>query len=190
MGYGAERAPMRDDFCSHCGTAFAERTRYPRTCGGCNVKVWANPIPVSVVLVPVQRGDALGLLVIRRAIPPGAGKLALVGGFLEEHETWQEGGSREVREETGAVVDARTLVPFWYASTAPHPSRVLLFSVAEPVTLEQLGPFTPDAETAERGLIFGAGGLDDVFAFALHAEAVRRFFSARGIDREHGHVVV
>lgn len=181
---------MRDDFCSHCGTAYGDRSRYPRTCGACKVTVWANPVPVSVVLVPVVHQGATGLLVIRRAIPPGIGKLALVGGFLEEHETWQQGGAREVREETGVRIDEGSLRPFWFTSTDPRPNRVLLFSVSAPLDAGALGPFTPDGETSERGLVFGARGLEELFAFSLHVEAARRFFGEKSIDREHGHVVV
>ena len=35
-------------------------------------------------------------------------------------------------------------------------------------------------------MIFGADGLDEVFAFALLAEAVRRYFVERGDGAEHG----
>ncbi len=122
---------------------------------------------------------------IRRGIEPGKGKLALVGGFLEEHETWQEGGARELFEETGAKVDATTLTPFWFTSTAPRPNRVLLFSEAKPVG--SIEPFAPDHETTERGLIFGPAGLDEIFAFPLHVEAARKWFAAKGITGAHAY---
>lgn len=172
---------MRDAFCGYCGKAFDAPSSYPRTCVGCQATIWANPIPVSVVLVPVTFEGRTGLLVVRRAIQPGEGKLALVGGFLEEHETWAEGAAREVREETGALVDAGRLEPFWFASTSPHPNRVLLFSIAPPIDGSALGPFVPNAETRERGLVFGPEGLAELVAFPLHFEAARRFFAARGI---------
>jgi 8-oxo-dGTP diphosphatase len=169
----------RDRFCSHCGTAYAEVARYPRSCSGCGVQTWANPIPVSVVLVPVEHEGATGLLVVRRAIEPRLGLLALVGGFLEEHESWQEGGAREVREETGVVVDAATLTPLWFVSTEPRPNRVLLFSVSAPPS--SLPAFVPSHETSERGLVFGPDGLEETFAFPLHVQAARRFFAERAI---------
>jgi len=56
------------------------------------------------VLVPIVHGGREGLLVIRRSIDPGKGKLALTGGFLEEQETsgdlagWRRArGARGVR---------------------------------------------------------------------------------------------
>lgn len=180
--------PVRDTFCSFCGTAYSTPLRYPRTCASCNVQVWANPIPVSVVLTPVVHEGNTGLLVVRRGIEPGKGKLALVGGFLEEHETWQEGGAREVLEETGVRVDASSLTPFWFTSTEPRPNRVLLFSSAAPVDASAFGAFVKNTETEARGVVFGPSGLAEVFAFPLHVEAARRFFAERGITAAHGFV--
>jgi ADP-ribose pyrophosphatase YjhB (NUDIX family) len=179
-------APARDTFCSYCGTRYDEPLTYPRTCTACKTQVWANPIPVCVALVPVEHSLGTGLLVIRRAITPGIGKLALVGGFLEEHESWQTGCAREVREETGIEIEPSGLVPLYYTSSAPRPNRVLLFALARELKASELSPFSPDSETSERGLVFGFGGLDDVFAFSLHAEAARRYFAERAIERPHG----
>lgn len=180
----------RDTFCSFCGTKYEAASSYPRTCTSCKTMVWANPLPVSVVLVPVVKDGRTGVLLIRRAIQPGLGKLALVGGFLEEHETWQVGGAREVREETGVAVDATKLQAFWFTSTEPKPNRVLLFSVAPPMEVAALGAFTPDKETSERGVVFGPDGIDELFAFNLHAEAVRRFFKERSITGKHDYATV
>ncbi len=149
------------------------------------MEVWANPIPVSVVLVPVVHDDREGLLVVRRGIEPGLGKLAIVGGFLEETETWQEGGARELREETSVTVDPKTLESFWFTSTAPKPNRVLLFSIAPRVTSSSLAKLEPNHETLERGLVFGPNGLDEVFAFPLHVDAARRFFESRNQKGAH-----
>ena len=176
---------MRDTFCSHCGTKYVDATSYPRTCESCKTTVWANPIPVSVVLVPVEDGGKTGLLVVRRAIEPKLGKLALVGGFLEEHESWQQGGAREVREETGAEIDATTLETLWFASSEPRPNRVLLFSIARAITVAALPAFHADTETSERGLVYGPDGLDEVFAFPLHVEAARRYFARAGVTGPH-----
>ena len=177
---------VRDSFCSFCGTAFAEATGYPRRCAACGSEIWANPVPVGVALVPIASDARVGLLVIRRAIPPHIGKLALVGGFLEEHESWQAGCVREVREETGVTIDAAAIAPFWFTSTEPRPNRVLLFGVAERIERAALAPFAPNHEVSERGVVFGPDGLDDVLAFPLHAEAARRFFRERTITGAHG----
>jgi ADP-ribose pyrophosphatase YjhB (NUDIX family) len=178
----------RDAHCHACGAAFADTARYPRTCPACGLQVWANPVPVSVVLVPVRHEGRVGLLVVRRAIEPKKGLLGIVGGFLEEHESWQHGGAREVIEETGARIDPNALTPFWFTSTEPRPNRVLLFSVAAEIDAREVAPFAPNSECSERGLVFGPEGLGEVLAFPLHAEAARRYFASRGIVGEHGYV--
>lgn len=175
----------RDTFCSHCGTRFADPSSYPRTCAACGVQTWANPIPVAIALVPVIDGARTGLLVVRRAIPP-VGKLALIGGFVEEHESWQACAAREVREEAGVEIDPTKLEPLWYASSEPRPNRVLMFSLAAPLQAAELPPFVPNTEASERGIIFGPDGVDDLLAFSLHAEAARRYFAARSIQAPTG----
>jgi ADP-ribose pyrophosphatase YjhB (NUDIX family) len=122
---------------------------------------------------------------VRRGIEPGKGKLALVGGFVEEHETWQAAAAREVREETSVLVDPASMDPFWYVSTEPRPNRVLLFAIAAPLDGAKLPPLAPNAETAERGLVFGSRGLEDVFAFPLHVKAAKRWLDARGLESAH-----
>jgi ADP-ribose pyrophosphatase YjhB (NUDIX family) len=181
-------ALARDTHCSFCGTAYPGPLSYPRTCPNCSTQVWANPLPVSIALVPVRDGAREGLLVVKRAIEPRQGFLALVGGFLEEHETWQQGAARETREETGVLVDPSSLQPFWFASSNPKPNRVLLFGVAAPLDASALPPFTTTNETTERGLVFGPEGLDALFAFPLHVEALRRYFESRGVTGPHDYV--
>jgi ADP-ribose pyrophosphatase YjhB (NUDIX family) len=143
-------------------------------------------MPVCVVLQPVLHGGREGLLVVRRAEQPRVGWLTLPGGFLEDHELWQEGSAREVLEESGAIILPATLTPFWFTSTTPRPNRVLLFSVGTP--LASLPPFQPTNETSERGLIFGPDGLDPLFAFELHVEAIRRYFTQRGVVGPHAYL--
>ena len=75
--------------------------------------------------------------------------------------------------------------PFWFTSTEPRPNRVLLFSIAKPMPLAALGTFGGNAETEERGVVFGPDGLEEVFAFPLHIEAARRFFAEQGITGHH-----
>jgi ADP-ribose pyrophosphatase YjhB (NUDIX family) len=172
----------RDAYCSYCGTAYPVPSVYPRRCPdpGCGREVWANPIPVAVVLVPVTHEGRLGLLVVRRGIEPQRGRLALVGGFVEEEESWQAAGAREVLEETGILIDASALTPLWFASTEPRPNRVLLFATAPVLEARALPPHRANEEAPERGLVYGPEGLDAVFAFPLHGQAARRFFADRG----------
>ncbi len=176
----------KDTFCSFCGTAYPAPLHYPRTCQSCHLTAWSNPMPVCLVLLPVQHGGREGLLVVRRAEQPRVGWLTLPGGFLEDHELWQEGSAREVQEESGVTISPTGLTPFWFTSTTPRPNRVLLFSVS--TAISSLPPFHRTSETSERGLIFGPDGLDPLFAFELHVEAVRRYFAQRGVVGPHGYL--
>jgi 8-oxo-dGTP pyrophosphatase MutT (NUDIX family) len=176
-----------DSFCSRCGTRFENTTAYPRKCAACAVEIWANPIPVAVLLVPVRADGEEGVLVVRRTIPPQIGKLCLLGGFVEVHESWQEAGAREAREEAGIAIAATDVSPFWFASSAPRPDRILVFGVTPPRPLVELPPFAPSNESSERGLVFGPGGLEDVLAFPLHIAAARRYFAERGVARPHAY---
>ena len=126
--------------------------------------------------------------VIRRGIEPAIGKLAIVGGFVDEGETWQGAGAREVLEETAVVIGADTITPMWFTSTQPRPNRVLLFGIAESIDGASLPAFAPTNETTERGLVFGPEGLDETFAFPLHVEAAQRYFAARGVKGPHDYV--
>lgn len=170
----------RDTFCSHCGARFADTTVYPRSCAACGAQTWANPLPVAVVLLPVNDGAHRGLLAVRRAIPP-VGKLALVGGFIEDGEPWQVCAARELREEADVVIDPAVLEPLWFASSAPRADRLLVFSLAPAIDAAALPPFTPNDEATERGIWFGAAagatGIDDDLGFPVHAEAARRYFA-------------
>lgn len=74
----------KDSFCSFCGAQHTDEV-YPKNCKNCQIITYLNPLPVAVVLLPVENE----LLVIRRNIPP-VGRLALPGGFIEVGETWQK----------------------------------------------------------------------------------------------------
>ena len=152
--------------CGHCGKIFAS-SGWPRVCDGCHATSYRNPIPVAVVLIPV---GGSGLLLIRRAIPPQAGKLALPGGFVNFGETWQDGGAREVREETGLVIDPKSLREIRVCSAG---NTVLIFAVAP--GLPALPAFTPNAETSEQVVITEPVET----AFPFHTEVVREWFAAR-----------
>jgi ADP-ribose pyrophosphatase YjhB (NUDIX family) len=157
----------KNSHCSYCGARFDSAAPWPRRCAACAETSYLNPLPVAVVLQPVDDG----LLTIRRAIPP-VGKLALPGGFIDAGETWQHAVARELREETGLVIDPSTLREARVVS-APD-GTLLVFGIAPPLQSAALPPFTPSTETSERVFLRAA---TDEMAFPLHAQVVREYFA-------------
>jgi ADP-ribose pyrophosphatase YjhB (NUDIX family) len=158
---------QKNSHCSYCGAPFAVEVPWPRACGGCGNRSYLNPLPVAVVLVPV----GAGVLLVRRAIPPQVGMLALPGGFIGLGESWQEAGAREVLEEAGIAIDPGAIADF-YARSSPD-GHLLIFGVAPP--LAGLPPFAPTEEASE--LVVARAPTE--LAFPLHTAALRFFFERR-----------
>src|SRR5262249_27344130 len=133
----------RNSHCSFCGQAFAPDAPWPRTCAACSEISYLNPLPVAVTLAPVDGG----LLVVRRGIGPGLGKLALPGGYINHGESWQAACAREVREETGLSLNPDRIREFAVRS-APD-GTLLVFGLAAPLRRVDLPAFKLDAETLD-----------------------------------------
>jgi ADP-ribose pyrophosphatase YjhB (NUDIX family) len=157
--------------CSYCGSPFAQKQAWPRTCGACSNISYRNPLPVGVVLLPVDGG----LLCVRRAIEPGLGQLALPGGFLEVDETWQEGCVRELFEETGIRI-AIDEVTLFGVSNDTRAGFLLVFGLAAARRSADLPAFALNTEVSEMVVLSAPTEL----AFPLHTRAMREFFALRG----------
>jgi ADP-ribose pyrophosphatase YjhB (NUDIX family) len=124
---------------------------------------------VAVLLLPVTSQRGTVLVVERRAIPPGAGLLALPGGYIDFGEAWRDAAARELREETGLSTDAATVTPFAVES-APD-GTLLVFGLADPVAEADLPEPTATDETSGWELLRAPAEL----AFGLHTEIAARF---------------
>jgi ADP-ribose pyrophosphatase YjhB (NUDIX family) len=88
-------------------------------CGRCGYIHYSNPkIVVGSVVVHGTR-----ILLCRRAIEPRKGLWTLPAGFLEEHESPEEGARREAREEACAEIVLEGLLAVY---TVAHISQVQL----------------------------------------------------------------
>ena len=160
---------IKSSHCSYCGSRFPDAWTWPRRCPACGSVSYQNPLPVSVVLLPVDSG----LLLVRRTNPPQAGLLGLPGGFIEMGESWQEAGARELREETGVVMVPRDLCLFDTLS-APD-GTLLVFGLAPARFSHDLPPFTPTNETSET--VIAPGPLP--LAFSTHTAVTERWWHER-----------
>lgn len=160
-------------FSSCCGHRFQIAT-YPRVCPNCGNQFWDNPIPVVLILQPIEDDEGhLGLVLIRRAIQPCVGQLALPGGFLE-YESWQEGAARELREEGVRDVHPSQIRPFYpcpFLSSMDN-RRLLIITAADTIPLMDFPPFVPNREVSERVIIWE----QTPCCFPSHTQAVRSFF--------------
>lgn len=158
----------RNAHCHFCGAAYAPDAPWPRVCGACQGTTWRNPIPVAVMLLPVDDG----LLMIRRGIEPQVGKLALPGGYVDFGETWEQAAARELREETGVTVDPAE-VRHVATLSPPDGATVLIFGRARRRASTDLPPLRPAPETTEVVVRASAEGM----AFPLHERVASEFFA-------------
>lgn len=95
-------------YCPKCGSnRFSEHNFKAYKCAECQFVYYFNPSAATVALIFNDKGE---LLVTRRAHDPAKGTLDLPGGFIDMHESAEEGVIREVEEETGLkVTDTRFL---------------------------------------------------------------------------------
>jgi ADP-ribose pyrophosphatase YjhB (NUDIX family) len=156
----------KDTHCSYCGSAFAADASWPRTCASCKAISYKNPLPVAVLLVPV----GAGLLLVRRAIEPRRGSLALPGGYINHGESWQDAAARELFEETGVRVSASGVQHF--ATKSAPDGTLLVFGVSDSIREESLPTFVPTDETSE--IVVAPAPTE--LAFSLHTETMRAYF--------------
>lgn len=158
---------QKNAHCSYCGVAFATCAPWPRACTSCGSVTYQNPLPVAVLVLPVDDG----VLTIRRGIEPRKGQLALPGGFIDMGEAWRAGCVRELHEETGIVVDAEK-VDLFDVHSAPD-GTLLVFGVAPRIASASLPAFVPTNETIERAIMRAPIEL----AFPLHTRVLADFFA-------------
>ncbi len=168
----------RNSYCSYCGHRFPEPIVSDASCGACKEKTWVNPIPVSVLLLPIIDADGrIGILLTRRGIPPFEDEWCLPGGHLEISDgSFETAAARECREETGV-----TLPKGWPISlvssrvgTWDGLCRVIVDSRADPIPFSLVPhPFTPKPEVLEIKLAYRPSPL----CFETHTALLAWYFS-------------
>ncbi|MNR88541.1 NUDIX domain protein [compost metagenome] len=134
-----------------------------------------NPPTVMVPLIPIQDG----ILVIRRALPHGYGKICLPGGFQEMGDSWRKTLKKETHEESGIQTDDNWKI-FDYESIEGD-TKNLLFASYEgpepeftPWTETQLAAQDP-RETLE--VLLWNPDSNEEWAFPAHEAAARKFYN-------------
>ncbi|MFH9353671.1 NUDIX domain-containing protein [Kitasatospora sp. NPDC017646] len=166
--------------CHFCGTPYPPGTdAWPRTCPGCAEISYRNPLPVAVTVLPVSRPDAdPALVVIRRTIEPGYGRLAFPGGYMDYGESWQQACVRELGEETGILADAAD-IRLIHTASDPNGRFVMLCGLLPARPLAELPPSRPTDET-EGWLLATA---DTPLLWDFHNGILRRWFDGEFTPR-------
>lgn len=159
----------RNSHCTFCGAPFALEAVWPRTCAQCGNVSFLNPVPVTMLVVPVENG----VLTVRRNIEPRKGALALPGGYINYGETWQAAGAREVFEETGLRLNPEAIRLLTVHSATNAERNPLIFGVAEPLPTSALAAFTPNEETSELIIVRECTEL----AFPLHTQVLADYLN-------------
>ncbi|MBX3010518.1 MAG: NUDIX domain-containing protein [Caldilineaceae bacterium] len=162
-------AYQKNAYCSYCGHAFAVDQLWPRRCAHCNNLTFRNPLPVAVVIQPVDDG----VLTVRRTIQPRSGWLALPGGYIEFGEAWQAAGARELWEEAGLQIDPATLREVRVFS-APD-NTILIIALAPRLSSTQLAIFAATDEASERVIV----STPQELAFPLHTEVLSDYLAGK-----------
>ncbi len=131
--------------CPRCGAP--PEVRLPRSlhCPSCGLRAYFNPKPVACV---VARDATGGVVLIRRAHDPGAGRWSMPGGFVDLGESVEDAARREVREELEADVELGGLVGVY--SSAEDRVVVIVYAArleGEPRTTDEVTEvraFAPD----------------------------------------------
>jgi ADP-ribose pyrophosphatase YjhB (NUDIX family) len=103
---GVEKTPYK--FCSQCGKdKWIKVNESQQNCLACGYEHYISPIAAACVLVYCRESDEL--LLIQRGINPGYGLWAVPGGVIDVKERAEDAAVRELREETGVLVDVEKI---------------------------------------------------------------------------------
>lgn len=115
------------NFCQVCGAAMQDAERFGkrrRACSRCGYVHFEDPKVAAVVFVE----QACRVLLVRRAADPERGKWALPAGYIDYGEHPAAAAAREVREETGLVVEITSLLDVQGGAAELGASIVIIYA--------------------------------------------------------------
>jgi ADP-ribose pyrophosphatase YjhB (NUDIX family) len=135
------------NYCLRCGTKLHRITALNETgqrlaCSSCHFIHYENPkIIVGCLVINGNR-----ILMCQRAIEPSHGLWTPPAGFLENQESLEMGAVREVREETGVLLDPESLIPHVITSLIDCQQVYILFRANTGSSTPAAGPESLKAE--------------------------------------------
>lgn len=135
------------NYCSRCGAQLHRITALNETgqrsaCRSCHFIHYENPkIIVGCLVINGNR-----ILMCQRAIEPSRGLWTPPAGFLENQESLELGAVREVREETGVLLDPESLIPHVITTLIDFQQVYILFRANTGSSTPAPGPEALKAE--------------------------------------------
>jgi NAD+ diphosphatase len=140
-------------FCPKCGSPdFKTAGDRSLKCYSCGFHFFVNASAAVAALVTDGNGK---LMMVTRGVEPNYGKLDLPGGFIDHHESVEDGVKRELFEELGMKVKSMK-----YISSAPNEYIFSGFSV---FTIDLAFEVIPDS-------IENLKPMDDILDYKFYAE--------------------
>jgi len=159
-------------FCPVCGSQHFEINNFKsKKCKDCGFTYYLNPSSATVASILNEKEE---LLVVRRKNEPAKGTLDLPGGFVDMFESGEEGVVREVKEETGLIVqeatylfslpniylysgfEVHTLDAFYYCRVSDMSHYLAMDDVEESffIPMDKLNPADFGLNSVRQGLTF------------------------------------
>lgn len=101
-------------------------------CDRCGWRWYANPKPAAAVLLEREDGATVRILLLRRAVEPGAGSWDLPAGYLDPGESFETAARRETREEAGIEVELTGLAGVYHSPPANAVTAVYRARAVDP----------------------------------------------------------
>lgn len=165
---------MKDYFCSYCGASLIYAGEYPKQCSSCRQYAWGNPIPVVVVLLPVEQDGKVGLLIQQRNINPQKGNWALTGGYVNNGEDWRTGAARETMEELKLETDLNKFHLYDVVSGKDGATLLVICIYQDRISSDILLTFQPNEEVQAIDIMWEPKEL----AFESHTKAANDLIRA------------
>jgi ADP-ribose pyrophosphatase YjhB (NUDIX family) len=155
-------------FCTACAAPLIERhiDHYLRSlCTGCGKILYRNPVPATGCIV---ENDG-AVLLARRKFEPWKGRWYVPSGFVEYGDEVEETARREVKEETGLVVELGPLFGVYSYFDDPRQDGIIILYRAMVV-----GGALEAGDDASEVAFFSARELPapDQIGFASHRQAL------------------
>ncbi len=159
--------------CPNCGGELSPKRiegKERLACLSCGWVNYENPLPCAAAFVRNEKGE---VLLVKRGVEPGMGKLALPSGFMELDETPEMTCLRELSEETGLSGETVRLIGV-YSQVSIRYKHVLI------IAYEVKGKGTLAAGSDSLGAeFFSVDNLPEI-AFPSHAKIIEDGLKKRG----------